>query len=398
MRRYGPPRNNITLKTLIMQVSYPQAETTEKPPKIIVILGPTASGKSELAVKIAKHLSDQSRIKTNKSRIFENNSRSDIRDSLEKFTGAEIISADSRQVYRGLDIGSGKVPNDLSNYHRIISNEFRIFERDLRKSIRAKFKKKHKNYFYKGVRHHLLDVASPKRTFTVVQYQKLAKKALRDIIKRGKIPIICGGTGLYIDSLIHDYKFPEVPPQPKLRKKLEKLSTEDLFKKLQKLDSRRAKHIDKHNRRRLIRALEIIITTKKPTSPLIREKFDKIREGFEKNSILKLGVKQSAEELKKLIRKRLMERLKSGMIDEVKNLHEKQKLNWQRLDDLGMEYRYISRYLRGLITYDKMKESIQKESEKYAKRQITWFKRDKEITWIDNPKEAYAIYRDWLSL
>lgn len=350
MRRYGPPRNNITLKTLIMQVSYPQAETTEKPPKIIVILGPTASGKSEMAVKLAIRLG------------------SGQAQKLYGIKGSEIISADSRQAYRGLDIGSGKVPRDKS-------------------------KIKNQNYFYKGVRHHLLDVASPKRTFTVVQYQKLAKKALKDIIKRGKIPIICGGTGLYIDSLIYDYHFPKVPPQLKLRKKLEKLSTEDLFKKLQKLDSRRAKHIDKHNRRRLIRALEIVITIGKATKLF----YSNIQRSHDIR-ILKLGIKKTPEELKKLIRKRLMKRLKSGMIDEVKNLHEKQKLNWQRLDDLGMEYRYISRYLRDLITYDKMKESIQRESEKYAKRQITWFKRDKEIIWIDNPKEAYAIYRDWLSL
>ena len=177
-------------------------------PKIIVVLGQTASGKSEFAVKLAKKFNPP--------------------------VGGEIISADSRQVYKGLDIGSGK----------IIKKEM------------------------KGVPHHLLDITSPKRTFTVYQYQKLAKKALKDIIKRGKIPIICGGTGLYIDSIIYGIKFPEVPPNPKLRKKLEKRTTEELFKQLQKLDPRRAQNIDKYNRRRLIRALEIIITTSKPVPTL----------------------------------------------------------------------------------------------------------------------------------
>lgn len=362
MRRYGPPQCNITLKLPIMQVGYSQAQTMEKPSKIIVILGPTASGKSELAVEIVKYLSDKFRM------------------------AAEIISADSRQVYKGLNIGSGKVPNDFSNYHRISSNEFLIFG----------FEKKHKNYFYKGVRHHLLDVANPKRIFTVVQYQKLAKKTLKDIIKRGKIPIICGGTGLYIDSLIYDYRFPEVSPQPKLRKKLERLSTEDLFKKLQKLDPRRAKNIDKSNRRRLIRALEIVFTTRKPipSFTILSQRSLRKDSNFD---ILRIGIRKSAEELKKLIKKRLLKRLRSGMIEEVKNLHEKKGLSWQRLDDLGLEYRYISRYLRGFTTYNEMKELIQRESEKYAKRQMTWFKRDKEIIWINNPKKAYAICRDWLS-
>ncbi|MEK7634419.1 MAG: tRNA (adenosine(37)-N6)-dimethylallyltransferase MiaA, partial [Patescibacteria group bacterium] len=161
--------------------------------KIIVILGPTSSGKSKLAIKIAK-----------------------------KYDG-EIISADSRQVYKKLNIGSGKITKKEME----------------------------------GIPHYLLDVTSPKRTFTVNQYQKLAKKALKKIIKKGKLPIICGGTGLYIDTLIYDYQLPQVPPQPKLRKQLEKKSTEELFGQLQKLDSRRAQNIDKHNRRRLIRALEI---------------------------------------------------------------------------------------------------------------------------------------------
>ncbi|MEK7062395.1 MAG: tRNA (adenosine(37)-N6)-dimethylallyltransferase MiaA [Patescibacteria group bacterium] len=307
-------------------------------PKIIVVLGPTASGKSDLAVKIA-----------------------------EKYNG-EIISADSRQVYRGLNIGSGKIT---------------------KKEMR-------------GVPHYLLDVASPKKTFTVTQYQKLAKRALTDILKRGKLPIICGGTGLYIDALIYDYNFPNVPPQPKLRKKLEKISTEKLFEKLQKLDPKRAENIDKNNRRRLIRALEIITVTKKPV-PI---NFATINGS--KNipyQTLKIGIKKSPEELKKLIKKRLLARLrgKNNMIKEVENLHKpfgssqgKQGLSWQRLDDLGLEYRYISRYLHGLINKQEMIEVLEKEIYRYAKRQITWFKRDKKIFWVENYQEAQKLTKKFL--
>ncbi len=303
-----------------------------KKPQILVILGPTASGKSTLAVKIAK-----------------------------KFNG-EIISADSRQVYKGLDIGSGKIT-----------------------------KKEMVN-----IPHHLLDVAFIKRTFTVAQYQKLAKKALQKILKRGKLPIICGGTGFYIDALIYDYKFPEVVPQPKLRKQLEEKSTEELFKQLQKLDPRRAKNIDKNNRRRLIRALEIVLITKRPVPALNTITRDSAITCDSKTPVydfLKIGIKKSAEELKKLIKQRLLKRSKQGLIEEVRKLHNPSAgrgLSWQRLDDLGLEYRYVSRYLRGLITKEKMIEAIFKESWHYTKRQMTWFKRDKEIHWI-NPHTKQGL-------
>ena len=322
-------------------------------PKIIVVLGQTASGKSEFAVKLAKKFNPP--------------------------VGGEIISADSRQVYKGLDIGSGKIT---------------------KKEMR-------------GIRHHLLNIASPKRIFTVSQYQKLAKKALKDIIKRGKIPIICGGTGLYIDSIIYGIKFPEVPPNPKLRKKLEKRTTEELFKQLQKLDPRRAQNIDKYNRRRLIRALEIILITNKPIPNAITNDSK-----ISPYNFLKIGIKKSPEELKKLIAKRLKKRIKIGMIKEVKNLRNPPTgggLSWQRLDDLGLEYRYVSRFLRQraqiyadltLTNAEKKKmvekikkemvDLILKESWQYAKRQMTWFKKNGQIRWIKNEKEAYKIIKRFL--
>lgn len=338
-----------------------------KKPKIIVILGQTASGKSDLAVKIARRCN------------------------------GEIISADSRQVYKGLDIGSGKVPRDNSKIKSPTPTG---------RQEKSKLQIKNQNYFYKKIQHHLLDVASPKRTFTVAQYQKLAKKEIKKILTRGKIPIICGGTGLYIDSIIYNTKFPEVPPRPKLRKKLEKFSTEELFQKLQKLDPRRAENIDKHNRRRLIRALEIVLTTKSPVPPF---------SAAADYDILLIGIKKSPEKLKKLIAERLEKRLKIGMIKEVENLH-KNGVSWKRLDDLGLEYRYVSRYLRGLIDKPRSKTNLQdrqemieilnKEINKYAKRQMTWFsakggsalsgKKNQLIHWVFNDKQAGNLTNKFL--
>ena len=268
-----------------------------------------------------------------------------------------MISADSRQIYKGLDIGSGKIT---------------------KKEMR-------------GITHYLLDIISPKRTFTVSRYQKLGQKAIKIILKKNKIPIICGGTGLYIDSLIYNRQFPEVPPQPKLRKKLEKISTEKLFEKLVKIDPNRAKNIDKHNRRRLIRALEIVITTKKPIPQIIGS----IDRNAQFNTLI-IGIKKSQTELKKAIIKRLYKRLKQGMVAEVKNLR-RHGLSWKKLDDFGLEYRFISRYLRGLLNKKEMEELIIKESQRYAKRQMTWFKRDRQIRWITKKSEAAKLAKKFLS-
>lgn len=301
-------------------------------PKIIVILGPTASGKSKLAIKLAK-----------------------------KFN-AEIISADSRQVYKGLDIGTEKI----------------------RKSKRQ------------SIKHHLIDVTSPQKIYTVIQYRKTAKKILDKILQKRKIPVIVGGSGLYIDSLIYDYKLPEVPPQPKLRKQLEKKSVEELFEKLKKLDPRRAKTIDKNNPRRLIRALEIILTTGKYIPPLTKLT-GRPSNKFSKYDFLKIGIRKSPKKLRQLINQRLKKTLKRGLLQEVEKLH-RRGLSWKRLEELGMEYRLASYYLRGLISYSQMINQMQREIYRYAKRQITWFKRDKNIIWIKNPQKAFAICRDWLGL
>lgn len=320
----------------------------------MVVLGPTASGKSELAVKLAKR----------------------FRNPQDGFLG-EVISADSRQVYKGLDIGTGKVPRD-----KILNFEFQILNQNRIKE----FLKTETHYIHKGIRHHLIDVVSPRRVFTVVDYRRLGRKVIQDILKRGKVPIICGGTGFYIDALIYDYPLPNVPPQKDLREKLEKKSCEELLQELKKLDPRRAEMIDGKNKRRLVRALEIVMTSGEPVPVNEKEPiFD----------VLKIGIKKNDEELRKLIDERLLKRIDEGMIEEAEKLHRK-GLSWKRMEELGLEYRYLSRYLRGVITKEEMIESLKKEIRHYAKRQTTWFKRDKEIRWVDNFSSAEKLAINFL--
>ncbi|HEY4509401.1 MAG TPA: tRNA (adenosine(37)-N6)-dimethylallyltransferase MiaA [Candidatus Paceibacterota bacterium] len=285
---------------------------------LIAIVGPTASGKSSLGVTLAK-----------------------------QFHG-EIVSADSRQVYKGLDIGSGKIT---------------------RKEMM-------------GIPHHLLDVASPKRKFSAGRYQKLALRAIRDIQKRGKIPILVGGTPFYVYAVVDGYVFPEVKPNSRLRRELEQLSIEQLLEKLKKLDPRRARTIEQKNKRRLVRALEIVMTTGKPVPKL--EKHSPLFD------VLMIGIKRSPEELKKRIHKRLLDRLDHGMVVEVDRLR-KTGLSWKRLEELGLEYRFIAQYLQKKISYKEMVDLIQKESEDFARRQMVWFKKDPRIHWVSSDLEAERL-------
>ncbi|MEK7566696.1 MAG: tRNA (adenosine(37)-N6)-dimethylallyltransferase MiaA [Patescibacteria group bacterium] len=290
--------------------------------RIIVIVGPTASGKSALAVKIAKTLRQSSG-----------------RDG-------EIISADSRQVYRGLNLASGKIT----------------------KKEMA------------GVPHHCLDLVSPKTIFSAERYAKCAQKAIKEILKRRKTPIIVGGTGFYIDIALGRMKTASVAPDWKLRRILEKRSAEFLFKMLKKLDTKRTKTIEPQNKRRLIRAIEIA----KHNSKKDGNKTSK-NETYRYINILWIGIKIKPEELRKKINNRLEKRLKAGMIDEIRKLR-KSGVNWKRLDDLGLEPRWISRYLRGQISKDEMVLKLQTSIWRYSRRQMTWFKRNKNIRWAESFK------------
>jgi tRNA dimethylallyltransferase len=317
--------------------------------KLVVILGPTASGKTSLSIKLAQ-----------------------------KF-GGEIVSADSRQVYKGLDIGSGKVN---------------------KKEMQ-------------GIAHYLLDVANPKNRFSVTQYQKLAQKAIKNIQTKGKLPFLVGGTGFYIQSIVDNIVLPEIKPNWKLRARLEKKSNEELFLMLQKLDPVRAQNIDRHNPRRLLRALEIVMTTGRPVPALTchceEPAGDVAIQDISTNSrllrfarndgldVLQIGIKKDKTELANLIKKRLLARLKNNaMINEVKKLHNPpagKGLSWKRLEELGLEYKFVAQYLQNKISYQEMINKIQIESEHFAKRQATWFKRDKRIIWVSNYKQGEKLVK-----
>jgi len=269
----------------------------QKKQKIIVILGQTATGKSDLAVKIAKRIN------------------------------GEVISADSRQVYRGLNIGTGKI------------------------SVKE----------MRGVPHHLLDVVNPRRIFTVAEYKELAEKKIAEIIARGKTPIICGGSGFYIDALTKGINFPEVPPNMRLRKQLTEKSAIALFLVLKKLDPRRAKKIDPKNKVRLIRAIEIAKALGKVHHLVLRPP------SYE---FIKIGLYLPPEKLKMRIEKRVKKMFADGLLKEIKNL-KKAGVSNSRLKELGFEY------------FNPNYETLVKQTLKYAKRQMMWFKRDKEIKWFD---------------
>jgi len=278
-------------------------------PKIIAVVGPTASGKSDLAVKIAR-----------------------------KYNG-EIISADSRQVYRGLNIGTGKITK-----HEML-----------------------------GVPHHLLDVADPKKRFTVADFKTLADKAIADISSRGKLPIICGGTGFYIDTVTSGSILPDVQPNKALRRKLGQKSATELFEILKKLDPKRAKNIDQNNSVRLIRAIEIAQALG-AVPPLATDNENKYQTLF-------IGIKIDKEKLKAKILKRLNSRLEQGMVDEAKKLHVS-GLSWRRMHELGLEYRYLAQLLQGKISKSEFIEKLNTEIWHYARRQIQWFKRNQKIHWF----------------
>ncbi|HAS80540.1 MAG: tRNA dimethylallyltransferase [Candidatus Nomurabacteria bacterium GW2011_GWE1_32_28] len=273
--------------------------------KVIVILGTTATGKSDLAVKIARKVK------------------------------GEIISADSRQVYKSLNIGTGKI------------------------TLKE----------MKSIPHHLIDIADPKHKFTVTEYKKLAEEKIKEIISRGKTPIICGGTGFYIDAITKGIIFPEVKPNLKLRKILEKKKAKELFIILVKLDKRRAKDIkDKNeinNKIRIIRAIEIAKTLGK--IPMAEELPPPYK-------FIKIGLYLPQDVLKKKIEKRVKKMFRDGLLNEIKKI-KKTGISKKRLSEFGFEYDYP--------TYEK----VVKETIKYSKRQVTWFKRDKEINWFNASKK-----------
>ncbi|MGE5425766.1 MAG: tRNA (adenosine(37)-N6)-dimethylallyltransferase MiaA [Bacillota bacterium] len=299
--------------------------------KAVVILGPTASGKTALAVRLAR-----------------------------AYNG-EVVSADSRQVYRGMDIGTGK---DLDEYAK--SGE--------------------------PVGHHLIDVVGPMEEFNLAKYQKLAWEAIQDIHRRGKLPIIAGGAGLYLQAIVDGYELSEGGPDKGKRAELESLGKDELFSRLHGLKPEFADKLnnsDRNNPRRLVRYLEIFSTDAKPAGKKTPDA-----------DFLLIGLDVDDGEMRERIRSRILRRLEEeDMAGEVDRLHDA-GVDWKRLASFGLEYRFISYYLTGKLEYDEMVEKLSDASYRFGKRQKTWFRRwekqGRKIWWAKSQDEAERMTREWL--
>jgi len=294
--------------------------------KILVILGPTSSGKSDIAIQLAK-----------------------------KFNG-EIISADSRQIFREMNIGTGK--------------------------IEGRYSAKNKTFVSHSVPHYMIDIISPRTDYNVAKYKKQAEKTIEDILKRKKFPIICGGTGFWIRAIVDDLNFPQVKPDWEMREKLEKHSAEKLFSMLKMMDCDRAKNIDAKNKVRLVRAIEICKSIRKvPKMPDTKYKMPDTKYRFHQ-----IGLDIPREKLYQNIEKRVLARFEQGMIEEVEKLHA-QGLSWKKIQSFGLAYFWIPLYLQKKISREELTEKIIQAEKNYAKRQMTWFRRDARIKWFGDYKK-----------
>lgn len=293
---------------------------------LICVLGPTASGKTRYAVALARELNRLRGINASEGSVN---------------AGAEILSGDSRQVYRGMDIGTGK---DLSEYEEIP--------------------------------YHLIDIVDAGTKFDLYQYQKAFEKAYKDIIDRGGIPILCGGSGLYLEAATCGYSIPDVPQSPELRAELEAKSTEDLISMLAGLKPLHNK-TDIDTRKRLIRALEIAIWQKdhqvENTSYLPKKTYY-------------IGTLVSREERNRRIDARLDARIAEGMADEVKGLLDN-GIPAENLTYYGLEYKFVTQYVLGVLSLEEMKTLLGNAIHQFAKRQMTWFRgmerKGIKIHWVE---------------
>ena len=311
--------------------------------KTLTIIGPTASGKSSLAIAIARE------------------------------SDGEIISADSRQIHRHLDIGTGKEPGTIN-----ISKNRGPYTQNA--------------YMCNGIPHYMIDIIQPNTTYNVAKFVKKSTNIKNDITSRNNLPIICGGTLFWAQALIEENTFPPVLPNKKIRKELSTYSKEKLFKTLKKLDPLYAKKIDVNNPVRLIRAIEIAREhgyvpqiTKKPIDP-------------DKNLIL--AIMHPKELLHERIKKRMDTWFDNGIFDEIYKAHFMYHMPWNRLESFGLEYKWCTRYVRGQISYSEMRENTIKDLKQYAKRQVTWIRRwkkqDAPIYNITNQREASLLVKNFL--
>ena len=286
-------------------------------PKVIVICGPTASGKTALSIELAKKID------------------------------GEIISCDSMQIYKDMNIGTAKVAKEEMQ----------------------------------GIRHYMIDFVSPDTRYSVADYKNDAEKAIETIINKGKIPIIVGGTGLYVDSLIYGIEYPEIKFDEEYRKRLEKEADEKglefLYNKAKEIDKQAMQKISPNDKKRIIRVLEIYHATgKTKTEQEIESRKKEIKYEYKV-----FAINMNREKLYERINIRVDKMIENGLIEEVENL--KKKYDHFPTAMQGLGYKEVVEYLQNQITRDEMIEKIKQESRRYAKRQLTWFRKNKETIWID---------------
>lgn len=286
--------------------------------KLIILAGPTASGKTSLSIDLAKRI------------------------------GGEIISADSMQVYKGMDVGTAKITDDEMH----------------------------------GVRHYLIDVLDPKEDFNIVKFQSMVKHSINEIKNNGKIPILVGGTGFYIQSVIYDIDFDAQDGNNGIRKVLEeeydKMGADFMYEKLKKIDSLSAENIHKNNKKRIIRAIEYFLLNNAPIS----EHNESQKRKASPYDFRFFVLNPPRDILYKRINKRVDNMVDTGLVDEVKSLKDR-GLSTANISMQGIGYKEILEYLDGVVTLDEAVDNIKQNTRHMAKRQVTWFKREKDVIYID---------------
>jgi tRNA dimethylallyltransferase len=300
-------------------------------------VGPTSSGKTSLGVEIAK--------------LFE----------------GEIINADARQVYRQVHIGTGKP-----------TGESRLYKR------------RYRAFIHKGVPHYLMDFLPPSETYSAVEWRNSAMKAIQGIRKRKHLPIIVGGTGLYVASIVDHLEFPDVPPQPLLRKAYDLKSLDDLVGLLLRIDPDAHVEVDVKNKRRVIRALEMMTFTGQKMAEL-RKKGPPLVDAF------LIGIKRTTEELYARADAEIDSMVERGLVDEVRRLIA-QGVSESSPAFTALGYREIALHVRGEILLKEAMDRMKKITHAYIRRQVTWFKRDARIIWVKDMEEGVEKVREWLGM
>ena len=315
-------------------------------PKLIVILGPTASGKTALGIEIAKMI------------------------------GGEVVSVDSRMVYREMNIGTAKP-----------EGEFSMPKSEGKLDVSVLFGGG-KEFTVEGISHWGIDLVNPDEEYSVAQYKEYAEKKIEEILRRGHIPLLVGGTGLWISAVIDNLDLSKTPSDQTLRLELESRLLSDLFAEYKKLDPIGAETIDRDNKRRVLRALEVTKLTGKPFS-------QSQTRGEPKYDVLQIGLNVDREILNIRINDRVDEMIGRELVTEVRRLREKYGCSIDAMTGIG--YRQVCEFLEGRSSLKDAIEQIKIDSRHYAKRQMTWFKRDVRIQWINKSTDAMNLVKQFLS-